>query len=316
MVLCWWDFQYWTGGWGRLPGSFYTVVGLSIMPCSFISQWANRDVILCWLHILLYACSRETYQCWTQLFNYLLNNSWKICLGEPCPLCFWMTSHRSEEDFLHGAPEKCTLGHSSGLSHHAVCMLGCSFAALPPPFSSTPSADNFDAVTLCCFLLCLSYHFLLVSFVGFLIPHGSPISVGLGVLLFLIFFFLQSFLLGQHSVVDLMPSMACFVFCVLGWPISMPFPEVSTFLRSMYIMTSPPHTPCILILRMYHTRSLLSSHPLYRAGVFYLLSIQIWFNLQVTPWYLWKHTANSAKPFSNPVDCFDFVPELAWKHDP
>lgn len=100
-----------------------------------------------------------------------------------------MTSHRSEEGFLHGVPEKCTLGHSSGLSHHAVCMLGCSFAALPPPFSSTPSADNFDAVTLCCFLLCLSYHFLLVSFVGFLIPHGSPISVGLGVLLFLIFFF-------------------------------------------------------------------------------------------------------------------------------
>lgn len=167
-----------------------------------------------------------------------------------------------------------------------------------------------------CFLLCLSCHLLLVSIVGFLIPRGSTISLGLGVLLFLFLFFLFTiFPLGSifSSGAHALHGLLCFLcveithFHVSFRGFYLPQIHVCHDLSSTYSMY-PSHEGCPTPdSSCHHTHST-------ELGIFYLLSLQTWFSIQIAPWYLLKHSSNSATLFSNPTDCFDFVPELAWKH--
>lgn len=181
-------------------------------------------------------------------------------------------------------------------------MLGCSFGALLPLISSTSSTDNLDVIALSCFMLFLSGHFFSVFFVDFLLPHGSSISVGLGVLLFW-----SSFLFGQHSVAELMPPWP--VLFSVYWDHSLLHVcrtwKVLTSLRSMYVMTSPLYIQCILHMQLVPHQILPDITPILTAlGVFSLLSLHRWFYLQITPWYLLRQSTDSAKSY-NSVDYFD-----------
>lgn len=122
-------------------------------------------------------------------------------------LYFWMTTPRSEEGFSNGAPEMCTLACSLGFPTTCYPCWGVLLLLFTMVFFHLISWQLWWYHSLLLPGL-PSGHFHLVSVVGFLLPHGSSISVGLGVLLFW-----PSFLLGQHSVVELMPSMACCFLC-------------------------------------------------------------------------------------------------------